>query len=93
MVLLKRSSPAFPGFAAQEMVFPKRLVAPMGILGFKGKGFRSLGTTPMSGKRSRSEKAILGALGEFRSILGAALGIQKLIPKRPGRTKKQRVVN
>ena len=30
-------------------------------------------------KRSRSEKAILGALGEFRGILGAALGIQKLI--------------
>ena len=29
-------------------------------------------------KRSRSEKAILGALGEFRGILGAALGIQKL---------------
>ena len=28
-------------------------------------------------KRSRSEKAILGALGEFRDILGAALGIQK----------------
>ena len=26
-------------------------------------------------KRSRSEKAILGALGEFRGILGAALGI------------------
>ena len=25
-------------------------------------------------KRSRSEKAILGALGEFRGILGAALG-------------------
>ena len=30
-------------------------------------------------KRSRSEKAILGALGEFRGILEAALGIQKLI--------------
>ena len=30
-------------------------------------------------KRSRSEKAILGALGEFRGILGAALGIPKLI--------------
>ena len=30
-------------------------------------------------KRSRSEKAILGALGEFRGILGAALGIQKRI--------------
>ena len=42
--------------------------------------FRSLGTTPISGKKpSRSEKAILGALGEFRGILGAALGIQKLI--------------
>ena len=26
-------------------------------------------------KRSRSEKAILGALGEFRGILGAALGV------------------
>ena len=30
-------------------------------------------------KRSRSEKAILGALGELRGILGATLGIQKLI--------------
>ena len=30
-------------------------------------------------KRSRSEKAILGALGEFRGILGAALGAQKTI--------------
>ena len=29
--------------------------------------------------RSRSEKAILGALGEFRGILGAALGVQKII--------------
>ena len=29
-------------------------------------------------KRSRSEKAILGALGEFRGILGAALGVQKI---------------
>ena len=39
---------------------------------------RSLGTTSISGKRSRSEKAILGALGAFRGILGAALGIQKI---------------
>ena len=30
-------------------------------------------------KRSRSEKAILGALGDFRGILGAALGIQNSI--------------
>ena len=30
-------------------------------------------------KRSWSEKAILGALGEFRGILGAALGMQKVI--------------
>ena len=30
-------------------------------------------------KRSRSEKAILGALGEFRGILGATLGIQNSI--------------
>ena len=30
-------------------------------------------------KRSRSEKAILGALGEFQGILGAALGIQNSI--------------
>ena len=29
-------------------------------------------------KRSRSEKAILGALGEFRGILGAGLGLQKV---------------
>ena len=39
---------------------------------------RSVGTTPISGKRSRSEKAILGALGELRGILGAALGVQKM---------------
>ena len=30
-------------------------------------------------KRSRSEKAILGALGAFRGILGAALGVQRII--------------
>ena len=30
-------------------------------------------------KTSRSEKAILGALGAFRGILGAALGVQKII--------------
>ena len=30
-------------------------------------------------KRSRSEKAILGALGAFRGILGAALGIRNFI--------------
>ena len=30
-------------------------------------------------KRSRSEKAILGALGAFQGILGATLGIQKII--------------
>ena len=30
-------------------------------------------------KRSRSEKAILGALGEFRAILGATLGVQKIM--------------
>ena len=30
-------------------------------------------------RRSRSEKAILGALGEFRGILGAALGIRNSI--------------
>ena len=30
-------------------------------------------------KRSRSEKAILGALGEFRGILGAVLGIRNSI--------------
>ena len=30
-------------------------------------------------KRSRSERAILGALGEFQAILGAAPGIQKVI--------------
>ena len=28
-------------------------------------------------RRSRSERAILGALGEFRGILGATLGVQK----------------
>ena len=30
-------------------------------------------------ERSRSEKAILGALGEFRGILGAALGVRNSI--------------
>ena len=33
------------------------------------------GSPQFQEKRSRSEKAILGALGEFRGILGAALGI------------------
>ena len=41
--------------------------------------FRSLGTTPISGTRSQSVKAILGALGAFRRILRAALGVQKII--------------
>ena len=44
----------------------------------KAPELRRLGTTPIS-KRSRSEKAILGALGEFRGILGAALGIENVI--------------
>ena len=30
-------------------------------------------------KRSRSDKAILGALGAFRGILGAALGVQNIV--------------
>ena len=39
------------------------------------------GTPQFQEKRSRSEKAILGALGAFRDILGAALGVfcQKII--------------
>ena len=40
---------------------------------------RSLGTTPFQEKRSRSEKAILGALGAFRGILGATLGMKNSI--------------
>ena len=40
---------------------------------------RNLGTTPISEKNSRSEKAIFGALGEFRGILGATLGIRNSI--------------
>ena len=43
------------------------------------QNFRSLGTTQFQEKRSRSEKAILGALGEFRGILGAALRIRNSI--------------
>ena len=42
--------------------------------------FPGLGTIPILEKKcSRSEKAILGALGAFRGILGAALGFQKII--------------
>ena len=37
------------------------------------------GQPQFQAKHSRSEKAILGALGEFRGILGAALGVQKII--------------
>ena len=37
------------------------------------------GPSQFQEKRSRSEKAILGALREFRGILGAALGTQNLI--------------
>ena len=43
------------------------------------RNFRSLGTTPISGKTLSERKAILGVLGEFRGILGAALGVQKII--------------
>ena len=41
--------------------------------------FRSLGTTPISRKTTLIEKAILGALGEFRGILRVALGIRNSI--------------
>ena len=37
------------------------------------------GPPPFQEKRSRSEKAIRGALGEFQGILGAALGIRNSI--------------
>ena len=37
------------------------------------------GPTQFQEKRSRSEKAILGALGESRGILGAALGVRNSI--------------
>ena len=50
---------------------------------FLAEKIRSLGTTPILEKRSRSEKAILGALGKFRGILGAALGIRKVILRIP----------
>ena len=39
----------------------------------------ALGPPQFQEKRSRSEKAILRALGAFRGILGAALGVQKII--------------
>ena len=45
----------------------------------KTQQLRSLGSPQFQEKRSRSEKAILGALGEFRGILGAALGIRNSI--------------
>ena len=40
---------------------------------------KAWGPPQLQEKRSRSEKVILGALGEFRGILGAALRIQTLI--------------
>ena len=39
----------------------------------------ALGPPQFQEKRSRREKAILGALGAFRGILGAALGVQNII--------------
>ena len=51
-------------------------------LEWKGLGWnggRLRGPPQFQEKRSRSEKAILGALGEFRGILGAALRIRNSI--------------
>ena len=47
----------------------------MGEIIFKNHKSEAWGPPQFQEKRSRSEKAILGALGEFRGILGAALGI------------------
>ena len=51
------------------------------ITGSSSLLFRSLGTTPISGKTlsERKGQCILGALGEFRGILGATLGIRNSI--------------
>ena len=43
------------------------------------KGSEAWGPPQFQEKRSRSEKAILGVLGEFRGILGATLGIRNSI--------------
>ena len=48
--------------------------APVQKNGFLTKS-EAWGPPQFQEKRSRSERAILGALGEFRGILGAALGI------------------
>ena len=42
---------------------------------YKTQKSKAWGPPRFQEKRSRSERAILGALGEFRGILGAALGI------------------
>ena len=57
-----------------------RLLTPQKLFGVIGGVIITLiseawGPPQFQEKRSRSEKAILGALGEFRGILGAALGI------------------
>ena len=46
---------------------------------FTPKISEALGSPRFQARRSRSEKAILGALGEFRGILGATLGIRNSI--------------
>ena len=50
-------------------------------MGGRGAGGNSeaWGPPQFQEKLSRSEKAILGALGAFRGILGAALGAEKVI--------------
>ena len=53
---------------------PKLLVPAAG-----GRFSEAWGPPQFQEKRPRSEKAILGALGAFRDILGAALGAQKII--------------
>ena len=72
----KTDSPPSPPSASDPPPLPEQ--KKIKISETSTKLFRSLGTTPISGK-TLSEKGILGALGEFRGILGATLRIQKLI--------------
>ena len=68
-------------FTKETSKFTKKnfLFQPNAQKPWKTKRSEARGPPQLQEKRSRSERAILGALGEFRGILGAALILQELI--------------
>ena len=79
-IFLEEFSGQFWGYAKGEGVVRRKLLSETQkwTATFLNIFYRGPGGPPQfHEKRSRSEKAILGALGEFRGILGATVGIRK----------------